>query len=528
MYCYRCGQQLNRGLANCPSCDTPQKRKQRRRQKLFLGLFIFLSGALMGSFVDSFFFQGKTWDYSFIGKLKEVKDYASRNSDSASAPIHFSEKKEALALSEKLRREEKQLAGFAKKANKDLRLGITQQTAPIVSEVSNFSKSASPTTTAREAGIAQTFDNTAASSSPSPTFSSKSAPKSESELQTTTSVLLSEPASISKTAISSIASSSITASSASSTGSLQPSPNAESIQPPPSDQPEKKVDKRPFAFDKVKSLETGEGNYFHGSLSPDSKMLIFSGSRPEIEKGKLQVYIKEATREAPAVRLFPWPGNIWTPEFSNDGKSLVFSSDSQTPEQIFLYEKDTQKNLQLTMGDSKSMMPSLSPDGKFIAFVSNKKKSNNIWLIGTDGTGQVQITSGPNDDREPRWFPDQKAIVFTRIFEKFKDSRIMKVPLEPAGPPSELVGGKGRKWFPDISPDGKYLAYVQSGKNDGSENVILVRNLETGKEFTVAPFKDGEHFRPIWSPKGDGFVFHVDKSGKKSLYFAHLKRIGPP
>ncbi|HNW36980.1 MAG TPA: hypothetical protein PKM25_18720, partial [Candidatus Ozemobacteraceae bacterium] len=69
MYCYRCGQELQPKSVNCPACDAPQKRRQRHRQRLLLGLFIFLAGAFTGSIFDSIVFKGRSWDHSLLDLL---------------------------------------------------------------------------------------------------------------------------------------------------------------------------------------------------------------------------------------------------------------------------------------------------------------------------------------------------------------------------------------------------------------------------------------------------------------------------
>ena len=74
MYCFRCGKKLPPKVINCPECDTPQKRRQRYRTRMILGLFIFLAGAVAGSLFDTIFFRGNAWDHSFVGLLDEQSD----------------------------------------------------------------------------------------------------------------------------------------------------------------------------------------------------------------------------------------------------------------------------------------------------------------------------------------------------------------------------------------------------------------------------------------------------------------------
>lgn len=289
----------------------------------------------------------------------------------------------------------------------------------------------------------------------------------------------------------------------------------------------KGVDPRPLGFQRAEPLADGKGNQYHGSISPDGRMLVYSCSQTGVDNNRFQPWIRELNGKTPGAPLFPWNGNVWTPEFSRDGSFLVFSSDSQAKEHVFRYDRATQKSRQLTDGANKNMMPTISPDGRFVAFVSDRSGNNDLWLMGADGTGLVQLTNSPEDDREPRWAPDGKAILFTRIVKKLEDSRIMKMQVEPLGSPEEVIAQGKRNWMPDLSPDGRYLAFVRSSGSDGSGNVIQVRRLDDGTEFTINPFKGSEHYRPVWAPDGEGLVFHADQNGKKSLFIARLKRVSP-
>ncbi len=280
-----------------------------------------------------------------------------------------------------------------------------------------------------------------------------------------------------------------------------------------------------LSFEAATELEGGADIDFHGSLSPDGRTLIFSSNRAADGKtGPLQCYVKEPTPGAPAVLAFPWPGQVWTPELLPDGRTIVFSSDSQKPEHLFLIDRETRQSRQLTTGTAKNMMPAVSPDGRFVAFVSNRRGNNDIWIMGLDGANLIQITSGPEDDREPRWWPDGRSLIFTRIKERYKDSMIMRVPLDPQGPPQPLIAGGGRHWLADPSPDGRYVAFVRSKQADGSGNGIFVRRLESGDEFAVAPPGLGECYRPIWTRDMTGLIFHAERANRKNLFLARLRQ----
>ncbi|EKD82632.1 MAG: WD40-like protein Beta Propeller, partial [uncultured bacterium] len=281
-----------------------------------------------------------------------------------------------------------------------------------------------------------------------------------------------------------------------------------------------------LVYASVEPLEKGAGSNYHGSLARDGSELVFSSNRLKVNgKNVYQCFSKKPEASAKAARVFEWAGNVWTPELTPDGSRIVFSSDSTSPEHLFVYDRKSGKTKALTSGDSKNMMCAVSPDGRLVAFTSSQKgKPNDIWLIGIDGDNLLQLTSGVEDDREPRWSADGSTLYFTRIYTYMKKSHIMKIQLDPLGEAQPVVANNRRNWLPDISPDGSALVFVRSESEDGSKNTLVVRQLVSGEEAVVRPLGEADCLRPIWAPDGSGLVFHASIDDSRSLYFAKFKR----
>ncbi|OIP24805.1 hypothetical protein AUK22_08645 [bacterium CG2_30_54_10] len=466
MFCSRCGHELPSKINACPVCDTPKKRKQRSRQRLLLGLVIFLAGAMVGSLLDSFLFKGKAWKYTFLGGLGATS--TSQESE-VSNPTGTTPQ---ASTSSQIPETEPVGSGFG--------AGVVPDGASHRSPKPDEPASVNPASSTYPASPAIDF----AVDLPAPVRQASDAP--------IIGIIASQPASGGEELISVVSA---------------------------------KIPDCRLSFEKADSLEESPDVSYHGSFSPDGKTLVFSSNRSiDGKPGLFQCYFKNSAPGANSVRAFPWNGNVWTPELSADGKKVVFSSDSSKPEHIFLLDRESKQGQAITNGPSKNMMPAISPDGKFIAFVSNRRGSNDIWIIGTDSKNLIQITFGPEDDREPRWWPDGKSLVFTRIKEKFKYSLIERVSLDPLSSPQPLFKESSRQWLADPSPDGRFLAFVRSKDTDGSGNAIFVRRLDSGAEFTIDPFKGGECYRPIWTRDCTGIVFHADRQNRKSLFLAKLKR----
>ncbi len=520
MYCFRCGQELPRRSVNCPACDTPQKRRQRYRQRLFLGLFIFISGAFVGSLVDSLCFQGRTWTnsifHSWFQEGKTEPEVTPPPSERVAPPPELPVAPHDVVPSTVPVKTPVSHPVMDLPMPDPTRVAAVPATEPGSSAVPTPTPTPTPTR-AGEAPLGSHLAQTASSAqiTPHPDVGSvplPMVPVPPPSVPTETIVFSDVP----------------TQNGGTSTPTIPPPDPSGPSSAPNTDLKAPETPKIPdgtLSLHKTDPVEEGPGTNFHGSLSTDMKVLIFASNRPSGgANNRFQCYIKEMENPTAVIKPFAWPGNVWTPEFSRDGKALVFSSDSVSREQVFLHDRQTQVTKQLTQGGGKNMMPALSPDGKFIVFVSDRKGSEDIWMMETDGSNLVQITSGPNDDREPRWFPDGKAIIFTRIVEKLKVSQIMKIQLDPQEPPKAVVADGKRNWSPDVCPDGKHFAFIRSENPDGSSNQIVVRRFDSSKETLLTPFKGGENFHPIWTPDGNGLVFHTERNGKKNLFQARFQR----
>ena len=530
MYCFRCGRKLPGREINCPDCDTPKKRRQRRHKRMILGLFIFLSGAFVGSFFDTYIFKGEVWKHSFFNQwLKtdsapETKSEAvASDSTDIKVEVRYDNNKTTTLYSEK-----EDVSGLLplnesiKEIKDNENLPQSAEVFPEKQSEVNVEKSDS-----REESIAKDTNSSeiqkqevAVQTANEPSLDALK-DRNENDIATssetvnkaknTDEVIIVEEFENGNTEI---------INSASET-TLFTEKAEENI-------PEtNKFPDGALVYKSVSLIEQSDRDSYHGFLSRNGKELIFASNRTDYNgKPTFQCFVKSPSEKAAAKKVFEWNGNVWTPEITPDGNMIVFSSDSVKPEHIFLYDRKSGNNMPITSGNTKNMMPCISPDGKKIAFVSNRGDGKNrIYVVELFNKNKItQITKGNVNDREPRWTPDGKSIIFTRIIENMKISHIMKVNLEPLGEPVALVKDNSRNWMADVSPDNKLLAYTRSLNAGGSKNVIVLQDLSSGKEEILNFPGIYESFRPVWNADCSGFVFHVAKKNGKCIYQANFSR----
>ena len=74
------------------------------------------------------------------------------------------------------------------------------------------------------------------------------------------------------------------------------------------------------------------------------------------------------------------------PDVSPDGSKVVFFSNRNNNDDIWLYEVETRKLTSITDEPSNESYPTFSPDGMKIAFLTDRNGSSDIWIMNADGS----------------------------------------------------------------------------------------------------------------------------------------------
>src|SRR5215469_7166126 len=109
-------------------------------------------------------------------------------------------------------------------------------------------------------------------------------------------------------------------------------------------------------------------------------------------------------RELYLPQLTSGPSSLsWGP----DSKELVYSMAGS----LWRQRLDSKEAVQLTDGPGYDYQPDWSPDGKNVVYTSYQKDAMELWLLEV-GTGKTKpLTGGGAVNVEPRWSPDGNRIV---------------------------------------------------------------------------------------------------------------------
>lgn len=220
------------------------------------------------------------------------------------------------------------------------------------------------------------------------------------------------------------------------------------------------------------------------------------------------------------------------PDWSPDGKRIVFDSTRTGAQEIFILDVDDPTPKQLTRLDRSSSTPVFSPDGDWIAFASSEEGGPGaIYVMRSDGSDLRQVTEPPQEgtseekptfnDGHPKWAPDGESLVFNRDVDEI-NAEVFETHLDGTGL-KRLTHKPDWDTFPSISPDGRYLLWrgvtpeggqSESGRN--SEVFIANRDGSDPRNITNDPAFDGY---PAWLPGGEGVVFASNRGGDSRFDF---------
>ncbi len=180
-------------------------------------------------------------------------------------------------------------------------------------------------------------------------------------------------------------------------------------------------------------------------------------------------------------------GLAWAP----DSRRLVYVSDRDGTDHLFMYDFGTGREAQLTSGSARDHAPLFSPDGKWIAF----ERANRELRVIDASTRQDRliassVLSAPRtgEPHEFEWSPDSRYLVY--VATGVKSFQNLNVVALDGGASTAItflanVNGGSVSW----SPDGTYVTFVTSQRTEPGR-VVRVDLLPRTPKFREDQFRD--------------------------------------
>ena len=194
-------------------------------------------------------------------------------------------------------------------------------------------------------------------------------------------------------------------------------------------------------------------------------------------------------------------GAVGSVSVSPDGEQVAVAVEDD----IWVYPSEPGvPPLRLTLGDRAYDHPSWTSDGRFILMRGGIGSDADIYRIPADGTGAPELlrdepvglfrpSAGPGD-----------TVVFYRGTGEASTRRDIWAVFGDWDAAREIVATEAEERAPELSPDGRWLAYVSD--RTGTDEVYVTRFPgATG----LWPISTGGGWEPVWSPDGSRIFFRT-------------------
>jgi len=240
------------------------------------------------------------------------------------------------------------------------------------------------------------------------------------------------------------------------------------------------------------NFTVSEGTWMNLDVSHDGKELVFDLLG--------DIYILPVTGGKAKVLRSGFAFEV-QPRFSPDGTKILFTSDAGGGDNIWMMNRDGSKATQITKEDFRLLNNAVwQPGSEYIVarkhFTSGRSLgAGELWMYHISGGEGVQLTKRKNDQQdlgEPAFSPDGRYIYYSEdmypggYFQYNKDPNTQIYAIKRydtlTGEIENVTGGTGGAVRPQVSRDGKHIAFVRRVRE---KTVLFLRNLESGEEWPV-------------------------------------------
>ena len=241
---------------------------------------------------------------------------------------------------------------------------------------------------------------------------------------------------------------------------------------------------------KTVTFDLTEGTWMSLDVSPDGKTIVFDLLN--------DIYSMPASGGT-ATAIHDGSITQRSPQFSPDGQHITYLSDESGADNIWVSKIDGSDAKQIT-NETHAMIagPAWSSDGKSIAGVVTysdifRVRNSEIHLYGIDDKSESVIVPPPvsgKDVQEPRFSPDGRHLYYTEriggdhfvyMNTGLKNFAVKRLDLE-TGERKKAISGFGGASTPQISPDGKSVAFI---RRLGAKTVLFVKDIASGYEEPI-------------------------------------------
>jgi TolB protein len=249
-----------------------------------------------------------------------------------------------------------------------------------------------------------------------------------------------------------------------------------------------------------RSLTDGASSDRGPRFTRDGGHILFFSDR----SGNIQLWEMPSEGGRP-VRLRTNDSTDWQADESPDGRQIALLSKVDGAEALYVLDRASGRARTLVrhgrnMKGGRSVLgnPNWSPDGKSIVFSSNVSFGHQIYVVDVATSRETQISPTTSGGCEPRFSPDGRKVVYVSRRLWRVRSRIVEHELQ-GGAERDLVDWDALNYDPAYSPDASEIAFAST--REGPYAIYRLR-LKDGRFWRVTT-GPGDARNPDYRPVGD-------------------------
>lgn len=257
-------------------------------------------------------------------------------------------------------------------------------------------------------------------------------------------------------------------------------------------------------------LKSEKGSIQCPNWSKDGKSLIYNSAEGLLYNYNIETGVTKQINSGFAIN------NNNDHVISPDGKKLAISNyvGPGKKSTIFIMPiEGTDNPIKISSEKEHSFLHDWSPDGKNIIFTGQRNDEWDIWSINTDTKKETNLTDFPGLDDGSEYSPDGKWIYFNAV----RTGTMQIWRMRPDGKEQEQVTfDEYNNWFPHFSPDGKWIVYEAYPKEIDplthpfyKRIYLRIMPASRGIARTIAYIYGGQGSMnvPSWSPDSKKIAF---------------------
>jgi eukaryotic-like serine/threonine-protein kinase len=202
---------------------------------------------------------------------------------------------------------------------------------------------------------------------------------------------------------------------------------------------------------------------------------------------------------------------------SADGKSIVFDSNIEGNQQIFMIPATGGEPRRVTRDGADNFSPEFSPDGRQIVFHTTRNATRDIFVVNTDGSGEQRLTSDAEESYHPAFSPDGLWIAYGNGSRSL--GLLHRAALDAPWQVTERQP-TDRGFVPRWSPDGSRLA-LEVPNREGRVDIVIRRVADGTARILIKAGANGIQYPrwPEWSEDGKTIYFRdAGNEGTPGIY----------